>query len=382
MLTIREKVVGLSRVIFSKIFYLEEPEMQKKMVLPILAAASLFFSPFAGHIASAESADKNLEGTNGKEIVIHKPDDISSAKINELVNRFKKGIEEDRASNQKISLNENVSESVYGNAIYDYTIIGEDYVYKYEEAPNKAPKLTIEKPDVKYLTEGLNGRITTSAYNIGDGIGGRQNIVKNGTYLSTMLRLPLDSQVVQETAAYNYSGFTSGAYEADMGLVYDSTVGPGSLEKGWKPTMVVKRNGVESHSGFVTGYSNVQSANAYLSNSNVVLYVWYNYNGKARMKISGTATCRDIGCSDGKNTSLISIMETDNSLDISTVDQWKLLSTVVSTGDKGRNRGTYSSIKVNDVAVPSSAFSAPLLDHASITRDGNNKVTIIADQNL
>ncbi|MGG1617799.1 YrpD family protein [Paenibacillus sp. NRS-1782] len=127
---------------------------------------------------------------------------------------------------------------------------------------------------------------------------------------------------------------------------------------------------------------NVQSANAYLSNSDVVLYVWYNNNGKARMKISGTATCRDIGCSDGTNTSLISIMETDNSLNISTVDQWKLLSTVVSTGDKGRNRGTYSSIKVNDVAVPSSAFSAPLTDHASITRDGNNTVTIIADQNL
>lgn len=75
-------------------------------------------------------------------------------------------------------------------------------------------------------------------------------------------------------------------------------------------------------------------------------------------------------------------METDSSLNISSVDQWKLLSTVVSTGDKGKNRATFSSIKVNDVAVPSSAFSAPLTDHASITRSGDNTVTIIADENF
>ncbi|MGW8957118.1 YrpD family protein [Paenibacillus sp. NPDC055715] len=350
--------------------------MKKKMVLPILAAASLFFSPFAGHIASAESADKNLEGTNGREIVIHKPDDVSSSKINELVNRFKKGIEEDRASNQKISMNKNVSESVYDNAIYDYTIIGEDYVYKYEETPDKAPVLTIEKPDFKYLPEGQNDRITTSAYNIGDGIGGRQNITKNGRYLSTLLRLPLDSQVVEETAAYNYSGFTSGAYEADMGLVYDSSVGVGEKEKGWKPTMIVKRNGVSKAAKLIAGYTNVQGSNAYLPNSNVNLYVWYNDGGKVRMKINGIATCADMACNRSTDTPLISIMETNDSLDINSVDQWKLLSTVVSTGDRGRNKAIYSSIKVDGASVPSSAFSAPLTDYANIARDGNNTVTI------
>ncbi|MFK4474445.1 hypothetical protein ABH897_004203 [Paenibacillus sp. RC73] len=130
-----------------------------------------------------------MEGTNGRGIVIHKPDDVSSARINELVNRFKKGIEEDRASNQKISLNQNVSESVYDNAIYDYT---------------------------------------------------------------------------------------------------------------------------------------------------------------------------------------------NDSLSINSVDQWKLLSTVVSTGDRGRNKAIYSSIKVDGASVPSSAFNAPLTDYASITRDGNNTVTITA----
>ncbi|MDY7994081.1 YrpD family protein [Paenibacillus polymyxa] len=246
--------------------------MKKEMILPFMAAASLVFSPFAGHIASAESADKILEGTNGREIVIHKPDDISSAKIDELVNHIKKGIEEDRVGNQKLGLNKNVSESVYDNAIYDYTIIAEDYVYKYEEVPDKAPELTIEKPDVKYLTEGQNDRINTLAYNIGDGIGGRQNIVKNGSYLSTLLRLPLDSQVGEETAAYNYSGFSSGAYEADMGLVYDSSVGLGLAEKGWKPTMVVKKGKVGSPAKLIAGYADVQGANAYLLNSDVNLY--------------------------------------------------------------------------------------------------------------
>lgn len=382
MLTKREKEVILSRTTFSKISYLEEAKMKKKMVLPILAAASLFFSPFAGHIASAESADKTLEGTNGREIVIHKPDDISSAKINELVSRFKKGIEEDRADNQKMNLNKNVSESVYGNAIYDYTIIGEDYVYKYEEAPNQDPVLTIEKSNVSYPIERQIDAISTSDYNISDGIGGRQDIVKSGSYLSTLVRLPLESQVVKQKAAYNYSGFTSGAFEADMGLMYDSNVGPNGLEKGWKPTMIVKRGGIEKPSSLVVGYADVQGANAYLQGSNVNLYVWYNDSGKVRMKINGTATCANQACSRSNDTPLISIMETNVSLDINTVDQWKLLSTVVSTGKSGKNRATFSSIKVDGGSVPSSAFKAPLLDHASITRDGNNNVTIIADQNL
>ncbi|MCP3777060.1 YrpD family protein [Paenibacillus sp. MZ03-122A] len=350
--------------------------MKKKMILPIMAAASLVFSPFAGHIASAESAEKILEGTNGREIVIHKPDDISSAKIDELVNHIKKGIEEDRVGNHKLGLNKNVSESVYDNAIYDYTIIAEDYVYKYEEAPDKAPELTIEKPDVKYLTEGQNDRINTLAYNIGDGIGGRQNIVKNGSYLSTLLRLPLDSQVGEETAAYNYSGFSSGAYEADMGLVYDSSVGLGLAEKGWKPTMVVKKGKVGSPAKLIADYADVQGANAYLPNSDVNLYIWYNDGGKVRMKINGTATCSNQSCSSSKDTPLISIMETNDRLGLNSVDQWKLLSTVVSTDDRGQNKATYSSIKVDGASVPSSAFSAPLTDFANIKRDGNNTVTI------
>lgn len=354
--------------------------MNKKVVLRSITCVTLVFSLFTWSLPNVGNAEGILEGTNGQDIVIHKPEGISNADVDEIVNRFKAGINEDRNSKQRLNLFRNMPDNE--NVIYDYTIIGENYVYNYEEAPSKNPELTIESLDIGFLSGVQNNVTATTAYNIKDGIGGRQNIVKSGSYLSTLLRLPLDSQVVEETAAYNYSGFTSGAYEADMGLVYDSTVGPGSLEKGWKPTMVVKRNGTESHSGFVTGYSNVQAANAYLPNSDVVLYVWYNNNGKVRMKISGTATCTDLGCSNGTNTSLISIMETDSSLNISSVDQWKLLSTVVSTGDKGKNRATFSSIKVNDVAVPSSAFSAPLTDHASITRSGDNTVTIIADENL
>ncbi|WIM40880.1 YrpD family protein [Paenibacillus sp. PK4536] len=335
-----------------------------------------------------------VESSNG--VSINNPFNISESNINNVLLEIKQGIQRDKQqdSSQIFSTNK-MDDAKTKNGIYDYIVLDSNYIYSYEESPNQTPKLDIQKFDSNSLLTPKNQSTVSdnvytnkslatslvaagSPFVIGDGIGGRQNIVKTGGYLSTKLHLPNETQVEEEIAAYNYSGFSAGTYEADMGLVYDSSVGPGSSSKGWKPTMVVKKGtSVASSSDLIAGYSNVQAANAYSPDSDVVLYVWHNYEGKVRMKITGTAICTDQGCSHTQKTALTTIMETaSSSLNISNLDKWKLLSTVVSSANKGKNKAVYSSIKVDDNPVPSSAFSTPLTEKTTITRDANNTVTI------
>ncbi|MEW4371968.1 YrpD family protein [Paenibacillus kandeliae] len=368
--------------------------MRKKRTSFILALItfSCVVFPFPLSVqASQQSATKMP-----LDVTISNPYGVSESNIDNVLSEIKTGIEQDKAQNnqQVLSLNK-ITDKNTTKAIYNYIVLDSSYVYSYEESPNQNPQLNIQKVDLNSLhsienlpTVSNNTYANTisptslaasnPSFVINDGIGGRQSIKQSGGYLSTMLHLPSDSQVQEEIAAYNYSGFSSGNYEADMGLLYDSTVGPGSTSKGWKPSMVVKKGTtVVSPSNLIAGYSSVQSANAYASDSDVVLYVWHNYEGKARMKITGTAICADQSCSHSQKTSLTTIMETaSSSLNIADVESWKLLSTVVSSSNKGKNKAIYSSIKIDGNPVSSLKFDTPLTEKATITRDSNNTVTI------
>ncbi|AIQ44146.1 YrpD family protein [Paenibacillus sp. FSL R5-0912] len=111
--------------------------------------------------------------------------------------------------------------------------------------------------------------------------------------------------------------------------------------------------------------------------SQVTFYAWYNNNMKIRMKIDGKAICGDLGCSSSADKPLTTIIVSNTNYNIqpSSFQKWKLLS-VVTGDDDGKNKSEFTNIKVDGVAVPSSAFPAPDQDYATVTRDASNNVII------
>ncbi|MGG6309742.1 YrpD family protein [Paenibacillus macerans] len=256
--------------------------------------------------------------------------------------------------------------------------------YVYEEPLGGAPQLTLLDSNIGTDSYTPNSLPTDQTDFISDGVGGRIYITPSGSsssYLSTSLKLPADSEVIPNTAAYNYIGFTASNVESDFGTVYVTTAGPNSTEKGWRVAVTLKINGSKVTMNPVSPYNQMWNKNAYLSNSTVVLYTWYNYSGKARLKVDGTATCADNACTNSANTSLTSVFESGviGSSGLSSISNWKLLSTVVSSNNTGKNKAIFSNIKINGTAVPSSSFGTPQQDHAYITRDSSNTVTIDVD---
>ncbi len=360
----------------------------KNALLSVSIISSLFFSSSV----SAEPG-KSVDSINGQEEVINVQNKlgVSQNQIDDFIAEASNEV-----AKEKLMKNLKGLKTVSEDHIYNYISVGEDSYYLYEENSNhqkKAMFLPINRKETNvdtsanssesvdagsdtgdvYLKQGL---ISTAA-DLPDGIGGRQYIVKSGTYISSSVTLASAAQVSRSTGenAYTYSGFVAGSNGADMGLMFDSDVGPGGTETGWKPTMQI--NGSTSNSSFDPSYNQVQSANAYKPGSQVILYAWYNYSGKIRMKIDGTAICANLGCSDSNDTLLTTIMTSNTSYNIaaSSLNKWKVLSTV--TGDNyGKNYAIFSSIKVDGVAVPSSAFSTPDQDYATVTRDASNNVTI------
>ncbi|MFD1903477.1 hypothetical protein ACFSQ7_03970 [Paenibacillus rhizoplanae] len=65
--------------------------------------------------------------------------------------------------------------------------------------------------------------------------------------------------------------FMAGANSADMGLMYDDSVGIGNAEKGWKPAIQI--NGSTTNASFEAPYNQVQSANAYMAGSQVTFFM-------------------------------------------------------------------------------------------------------------
>ncbi|WP_090715796.1 YrpD family protein [Paenibacillus typhae] len=275
---------------------------------------------------------------------------------------------------------------------YDYISVQDDGYYFYEEDASHEKKAffvpidrslsSIESTPVKSsVSENVyklqNIATPFAQVDLPDGIGGRQYIVKRGSYISTSATIAAPSQVSRDSGenAYTYTGFMAGANSADMGLMYDSNVGIGSAEQGWKPTIQI--NGITTNSSLISPYNQVQASNAYMAGSQVTFYAWYNYEKKIRMKVDGTAICADLGCGRSADTPLTTIVTSNTAYDIqpSSFQKWKVLA-VVTGDDIGKNKSVFSNIKVDGVAVPSSAFPTPDEDGATVTRDANNNVTI------
>lgn len=106
--------------------------------------------------------------------------------------------------------------------------------------------------------------------------------------------------------------------------------------------------------------------------------LWFNNNGKIRMKIEGITICPNMTGSVLKDTRNISIYETRNKVNISQINSWKLVSSVVSSANMGKNRAIFSNIKINGVVVDNKHFLKPEQDRAKISGNGN-KVIITVD---
>ncbi len=168
-----------------------------------------------------------------------------------------------------------------------------------------------------------------------------------------------------------------------MGLMLSNKLGPSSKSFGWKPILTAKRKNNslkwESYAAdFVGKYNQVQFKNGFKPGTTPIVYLWFNNNGKIRMKIEGITICPNMTGSVLKDTRNISIYETRNKVNISQINSWKLVSSVVSSANMGKNRAIFSNIKINGVVVDNKHFLKPEQDRAKISRNGN-KVIITVD---
>ncbi|QUL55678.1 hypothetical protein KDC22_03645 [Paenibacillus tritici] len=343
----------------------------KKRVATLLLVSAMFASVSgvsASGIATEDTQISNLSNDN-----------ISATESNEMINYARLNL-----SQEKGEASRSVSVSSY-----QYTFLAtnpNEKSYVYEEPLNGTPQLTVFDSSIQEEKIQPQSLPTDQTDFIKDGVGGRYYISPTGTansYLTTTLKLPVDSLVAPKIAAYNYIGYSAGSDEADLGTVYTATAGPSGSEKGWRVAANVKHNGATVAMNGVSPYNQMYNKNAFLSNSSVTMSSWYNYNGTghARIKVEGTATCSDNACTISTDSHLISIFESGviGTNGISSITKWKILSTVVSSDNTGKNYAVYSGIKINGAAVSSSSFGVPEQDHAYITRDANNTVTIDVD---
>jgi hypothetical protein len=356
-------------------------DVKMSTLTKVALSISLVLSAFTFHVSAEEKIDpqvKITDLTDGK---------VNSEQINSFLARAKK-----ESANVKSSQN---------NVIFNFTAIGEDVTLLFEETSSKkeiiiypTKKETLIEKDLTSSRD--KGKVTIASHGggfIGDGVGARQRIIQSGGYLQARLKTAFSEEVYVPTshadnAAYSYGGFKAGNYVADMGLMYDATLGPTDGEQGWKPVLIAKKynsstGNWDTLSTQIDGtYDEVRYKNGYIEGTEVTIYTWYNYNGKIRLKTYGKATCADRECIDTNDTMLIHIIETVDSYNISTstLEYWKLLSTVVDKAtDSGKNKAYYSNILIDNSAVSSGSFQTPEKDHAYVSRDSYNNLTILVD---
>lgn len=283
---------------------------------------------------------------------------------------------------------------------YDYILFDDQQIYTYEETPT-SPDGELVVSDA--TTPAFSAMATSGQTDfIDDGVGGKQKISKIGSvgsYLSTVLKLPTGSSQVSDVSSshspYNYAGFEYtntansgiGSWQSDMGLQYYQNLGFSGTASGWKPILTLKqKTGADTWTAyqinFDSTYNQAQYHNGFKPGTSTTIYTYYNYNGKVRMKLTGTTICQDMACNVSGDYSNTTIMESNSAWNITKIDDFKLLSTVVSSNNTGLNKAVYSSIKVDGVAVPSSYFLTPQQDHALVTRDSSNTVTIDVNSSL
>ncbi|SDG08451.1 protein of unknown function, YrpD [Fontibacillus panacisegetis] len=361
---------------------------------------SLFFSPLS---ALAEvSNESDIQGVN----VFHLEEKTkeSPEKISQIITQAKEVVEEQKTEQRKYNLLRSISttDDTYAsklNYTYNYITFDDDFIYFYEESVSGTPELLIYDNKNLFTTDNQPKFPLARAQTdfISDGVGGKITITKTGSagsYLSTSMTLPTLSQVSTNLSTYtpyNYGGFeytstnanSIGSWVADMGLQLYNNLGPYSDQYGWKPVVILKQlTAISTWTQYATAIDSVykegQYKNGYKVGTSPVMYFWYNYNGKVRMKVDGTTICPTRTGEKLEDTHNITIIESSASWNISTISRWKILSTVVSSDNTGKNRAVFSSIKVDGIAVDSSNYGNAQTDQASVTKSGNN-VTIIVD---
>ncbi|KJD47428.1 YrpD family protein [Paenibacillus terrae] len=350
-----------------------------------------------------ESADLVSQSLN---VTHFEGNKVSSDRISSIVQTAKGALQQEK--NSKTSLT--VTNTTYDNTTYNYVTFDEQHIYFYEESANSKPELIITDNDQskslinevasELKEKELSSRVTPQVQSdfIDDGVGGKITISQTGSpgsYLSTKLAIPTTSQVSSDLARYspyNYGGFeySSGAsggvgsWAADMGLSYYNNLGPNSNQWGWKPIIILKKKTQPTKDGWTQYASNLfpdsnnlegQYKNGYKPGTDAILYIWYNNDGKVRLKVDGTTISPTRQGTTLSDTHNITIIDSNASWNIPQISAWKLLSTVVSSDNTGRNKAIYSSIKINGNDVANSYFSTPQEDHATVSRSGNT-VTI------
>jgi hypothetical protein len=268
-------------------------------------------------------------------------------------------------------------------------------VMRKEVTPN-LPQYPGEDPSIK--EKGVVKTLADDGGFISDGIGARVKI--NGStasYMSTLTTTATASQVVVPVDnnnsgtvcpkangvavcnAWTYGGFeTSTGVVFDMGLMYDSTIGPFDTEQGYKGFLSLSPDKLS----YANGYDQVQYKNGYKAGTQVTQYFYRNVSGKVRLKLEGLATCADMGCNNPADTQLITIIESKDSFNISSVKYWKIVSTISTLNNKGKNQADFESIRLDGNLVSSSSFQAAEKDHAQVTRDSGLKYYFRVDGDL
>lgn len=346
--------------------------------------------------------------------VIHQESQVvSNDQLTNILDTAKKAIAEDRGSEFGFA---RLSEQ----KTYDYITFDEQHTYFYEEAINQEPQLIVVDKDETNVENLLSSEANSSSSKaaalaastgfITDGVGGRINVTTTGgigSYLQGTMSLPANDTSVLSTdrgthTAFNYGGFeyssTSangiGSWAADMGLEYYNNLGASGFEAGWKPVIILKkklRATTSSDTGWdayasaldpTDSHNLVQYKNGYKPGLAPTMYWWYNYNGKVRMKIDGYAIANNISGAPLVDSHLVTIIESTGSHNIPSISRWKLLSTVVSNDDSGRNRTTFSSLVVNGTPLASGALSSPQNDHSNVTVNSSTSVTIVVNSSV
>lgn len=368
----------------------------KKIAFPVLLV-SLAIHP----VSSLASSDMELASTTNTTSqtlnVSHLEDQrVPESSLSLIVKNAKDALQQEKSSKRSLT----ATTATYDNTTYDYITYDDNHVYLYEESAHSTPQLVITN-NTQSNEQTLQSSITTLQAQSGfisDGVGGKIGISKvgsPGSYLSAKLRIPTQSQVSSDLTnygPYNYGGFEYnsgttggvGSWAADMGLSYYNNLGPGGSSWGWKPIIILKQKTSADKDGWTQYASNLfpdsnnlegQYNNGYKPGTDAVLYMWYNNNGKVRLKVDGTTISPTRMGNRLADTHNITIIDSNASWNIQKISAWKLLSTVVSKNDTGRNHAVYSNIKVDGTDVANGNFTIPNEDHATVTRTGNS-VTI------
>ncbi|UQZ35398.1 hypothetical protein C2I18_18850 [Paenibacillus sp. PK3_47] len=385
-----------------------------KKILSLFLVSSFALSPLSVNAEEGELTLSNLELEEIK-VVHQETQKVADNQLSTILQIAQNAVREER--NSKAISNTAFAKSS-DPTTYDYITFDENYTYFYEESASAEPQLlVVDKKDsnvesfltsnVEEFDQAKSGDVALRAGFIGDGVGGRMNVNATGSYLMALMQLPLaDSSIVSldrpNHIAFNYGGFEYtttvadgiGSWAADMGVELYNNLGPSSTSYGWKPVIILKKKNrpyvSETNTGwdqyqsatFDPNYKEVQSKNGYKPGTAPLMYFWYNYNGKVRIKIDGTSICPTLGGYTLKDTPNITIMESNASWNIASISRWKLLSTVWSLNDTGKNKTTFSNIKVDGTPISSSVLSGPLNDHSNVTVSGNNVITIVVNSDI